>query len=430
MHILLVADGRSPITRRWIQGVLALDHQVTLVTTYPCEAVPGILAQHCLPVAFGGLAGSQAGRGETYRRAGARPAPTNGMGGTPIAPARGGSRAGDGDASQQWISRARRFFLAGRYWLGPLTLGHYARMLHQILTEAQPDLVHALRIPFEGMLAAAAEPEVPLVITVWGNDLTLHAPTTPAMRAWTRRTLLRANGLLADTRRDLRLAHQWGFAADRPQEVVPGNGGIDLLELDRVHSSHTGTFPNLLPAGVPLVINPRGLRPAYVRNDVFFQAIPLVLQHREEVVFVCPSMEGQSEALKWMQRLHLGSNVRLLPYLPQVQLWELFQRAEISASISTHDGTPNTLLEAMACACFPVVGDLEALREWITPGVNGLVVEPGKPQALAEALLLALEHPELRARAAEINQQLVAERAEVGAMRVRLAEFYRSIVLV
>ncbi len=110
-------------------------------------------------------------------------------------------------------------------------------------------------------------------------------------------------------------------------------------------------------------------------------------------------------------------------------MWELFQRAEISASISTHDGTPNTLLEAMASGCFPVVGDLEALREWITPGVNGLVVEPGKPQALAEALLLALEHPELRARAGEINQRLVTERAEVGAMRARLDEFYSAVAL-
>ena len=217
-------------------------------------------------------------------------------------------------------------------------------------------------------------------------------------------------------------------AADRPTLVVPGNGGIDLAELDRVRPGSSDTFSNLLPAGVPLVVNPRGLRPAYVRNDVFFQAIPLVLQHRPEVFFVCPSMEGQSEALGWVQRLNLKKNVRLLPYLPQSQLWELFARAEISASISTHDGTPNTLLEAMACGCFPVVGDLEALREWITPGVNGLLIEPGKPQALAEALLLALDQPALRARAAEINRRLVCERAEVGVVREKLKAFYQNVM--
>ena len=138
-------------------------------------------------------------------------------------------------------------------------------------------------------------------------------------------------------------------------------------------------------------------------------------------------MEGQSEALGWVQRLNLAKNVRLLPYLPQSQLWELFARAEISTSISTHDGTPNTLLEAMACACFPVVGDLEALREWITPGVNGLLVEPGKPQALADALLLALSQPELRARAAQINRRLIGERAEVGVVREKLSGFYQAM---
>lgn len=398
MHILLIADGRSPIARRWIQGGLALNHRITLVSSYPCPAVPGVQAQYVLPVAFAGMGGSQAG-----------------------------GRAGAASTGRKLVSRARKVFLGGRYYLGPLTLPAYGRMLKKILAETQPDLIHALRIPFEGMLATAAEPEIPVVITVWGNDLTLHAPTTNAMRTWTRRTLRRANGLLADVARDLRLASEWGFDGDRPTLVSPGNGGIDLAELDRVGIGHPDTFANLLPAGVPLVVNPRGLRPAYVRNDIFFQAIPLVLQHRPDVFFVAPSMEGQSEAMGWVQRLNLGKNVRLLPYLPQSQLWELFARAEISASISTHDGTPNTLLEAMACACFPVVGDLEALREWITPGVNGLLVEPGKPQALADALLLALSQPELRASAAQVNRRLISERAEVGVVREKLGAFYQTM---
>ena len=399
MHILLVADGRSPITRRWIQGLLALEYQVSLVSSYPCPAVEGVRSQHVLPVAFASMGGSQAGGGAAPQSASNR---------------------------RRLVSRARGLFLVGRYWLGPLTLPRYAPALRKIIASEAPDLIHALRIPFEGMLAAAAEPEIPLVVTVWGNDLTLHAPSSAPMRNWTRRTLRRANGLLADAYRDVRLGREWGFAAERPVLVAPGNGGIDVAELDRVRSIQVDTFSNLLPAGVPLVVNPRGLRPAYVRTDVFFQAIPLVLQHRPEVHFFCPSMEGQPEALGWMERLHLGQSVSLLPYLSQAHLWELFQRAEINASISTHDGTPNTLLEAMTCGCFPVVGDLEALREWITPGVNGLLVEPGKPQALAEALLLALDQPELRNHAAAANRALVLERAEVGAVRAKLAVFYRQ----
>ena len=33
-----------------------------------------------------------------------------------------------------------------------------------------------------------------------------------------------------------------------------------------------------------------------------------------------------------------------------------------------HDGTPNTLLEGMACGCLPVAGDLDSIREWLKPG--------------------------------------------------------------
>jgi glycosyltransferase involved in cell wall biosynthesis len=40
----------------------------------------------------------------------------------------------------------------------------------------------------------------------------------------------------------------------------------------------------------------------------------------------------------------------------------------------------------MACGCYPVVGDIESLREWITPGVNGSLIDPGDVKALRMAV--------------------------------------------
>jgi glycosyltransferase involved in cell wall biosynthesis len=402
MHILLVADGRSPITLHWIQGLQALQHEITLVSTYPCLPVQGLKGLHVLPVAFAGQGGSQAGAGQGR-------------------PSGGGKRA--------LVSRMRGLFQAGRYLLGPLTLPYYARQLERIAAEAKPDLVHALRIPFEGMLAASAKTGLPTAVTIWGNDLSLHAGQTPLMRSLTLQTLRRANGLAADVERDIRMGCLWGFASDRPTLVVPGNGGVDFDEINRVNNQYTDILSRQLPAGVPLIVNPRGLRPGYVRNDVFFESIPLVLQHRPDAFFVCCSMAGQPEALAWIQRLKIGHAVRLLAYLPQPQLWDLFQRAEITVSVSTHDGTPNTLLEAMACGCFPVAGDLESIREWITPGVNGLLVEPNKPQGLAQALLLALAKPELRLAAAATNRTMVRQRAVVDLVRAKMEGFYQSLLV-
>lgn len=406
MHILLVADGRSPTTRGWIRGLVALQHQVTLVSTYPCLAVPDIYKQFVVPVALGGLAGSQAS-------------------------AKG--RAGSAGGFKKFLGRARGLALALRYWLGPLTLPVYAPRLREIIERTQPDLVHALRVPFEGMLAMAAQPSVPLVVSIWGNDLTLHAYGSQAMRRWTTRTLRRANGLLADARRDLRLGQEWGFSPERPMMVLPGAGGIDLTEMYAIRSQASPELEAVLPAGLsgpncpPIVVNPRGFRPGSVRTDTFFEAIPMVHERDQRVVFVCTGMAGQLDALHYVQHWKLHDSVVLTPFLSQAQLWSLFQKADVMLSVSAHDGTPNSLLEAMACGCFPVAGDIESLREWITPGVNGLLVEPSKPQSVAEAVLSALDRPDLRASAAETNLEIIRKRAETGYVRSQMEVFYRRV---
>ena len=108
---------------------------------------------------------------------------------------------------------------------------------------------------------------------------------------------------------------------------------------------------------------------------------------------------------------------------------DLYRRAQVLVSPSTHDGTPNSLLEGMACGCFPIAGDLESIREWITPSLNGLLVDPADPQALAEAVLMAMENKDLRAQAAQVNEKLIAERAEYQHVMAQAEEFYTRIAL-
>jgi len=175
------------------------------------------------------------------------------------------------------------------------------------------------------------------------------------------------------------------------------------------------------------VVNPRGFR-AYVRNDVFFQAIPLVLAKCPEAFFRCVSMAGEAEAVGWVERLGIGKAVELLPALPHAEMADVFRGARVTVSPSTHDGTPNSLLEAMACGCLPVAGDLESIREWITPGANGLLVDPSDPQALAEAIVIALENTGLREEALKINASLIATRAEYRQCMAMVEAFYRKIV--
>ena len=145
------------------------------------------------------------------------------------------------------------------------------------------------------------------------------------------------------------------------------------------------------------VIQPRGFR-AYVQNEAFFRALPLILHAVPTTRFIFPSMADETQAQDWVRKSGVSPAVTLLPHQTRLQMADLFRQAQVIVSPTTHDGTPNTMLEALACGCFPVAGDLQSLREWITPGVNGLLCDPTSSQALAEAVLQAITSPDLRPR--------------------------------
>lgn len=394
--LLFVADGRSPIALNWIRYFTENGYTVHLVSTYPCQPDLSLASLQVIAPAFGEIAG------EPF------PVAAGGRSSTPVQVRR---------LLRRVIPMGARSAI--RQWLGPLTLPGPARRLSALLKRIQPNLVHAMRVPYEGMLAALADPPMPLLISIWGNDFTLHARSTPAMAALTRRTMQRASALHADCFRDQRLAQRWGFRPSKPSIVLPGSGGI---QMDVFFPS--SERPN--PHSQPTVINPRGFR-AYVRTDTFFKAIPLVLQARPEVRFLCPATEHEPQARRWVEQLGIASAVDLLPRVPRQQMAELFRQSQIVVSPTTHDGTPNTLLEGMACGCFPIAGDIESLREWITPGVNGLLVHPDDAKGLAEAVLSALAQPALLEKAKEHNLRLIGERAEYRQVMEQAEDFYRKL---
>lgn len=398
MHILLVADGRSPTTIRWLDGLLALGYRVTLISSHPCDTLSGLEALHVLPIAFSQFSASK----------------------------NSGRKKGK-SLIRRLIKSFRRPFLEARYLLAPLSLWNYAPRFRRLVEQIKPDVVHALRIPYEGMLASFTPAGVPVAVSIWGNDLTLHATHTRTMAALTRKTLQRASGLHTDTERDMRLAHDWGFPPDRPGLVAPGNGGIDLEQIRHFRAPLSAENEALIPRDHTLIINPRGLR-AYTRTDTFFQSIPLILAKEPKTAVICPAMAGEAEAQRWAAAIGADERVVLLPPLPQNQLWDLFTRCPISLSITSHDGTPNTLLEAMSCGSFPIAGDIESLREWIIPGENGILVDPGSPEALAEAVILSLQDQEKRERANRYNLEMVSERAEISKVRPKIASFYQNLL--
>ncbi|MCJ7694732.1 MAG: glycosyltransferase family 4 protein [Anaerolineaceae bacterium] len=403
-HILVLADGRSPTTKSWLNSLFSLDFRVSLISSFPCTKMDGLEHFEVIPIAFSRFASGES-EGKTHVV----------------------SRSGKRSGLKKYIRHFSSLFTILRYWLGPISLVWNVKVYKTAIAVYKPDLVHALRIPFEGMLGSYTPKDIPFVVSTWGNDLTLHAKGSPCMRLFTRRCLKRADGLTSDTQRDINLASEWGFDIENPTLNVPGSSGLNIEMILNGTGAKFNDEKWRIPEGKLWAINPRGFRPHSVHNDVFFAAIPLVLQKHPEVIFVCPNF-AESQAEAWLEKFQIRHATFLLPKLTQEQLWSLYKQCALFVSPSSHDGTPNTLLEAMACGCFPVAGDIESLREWIQSGENGLLINPRDPQALADAINLAIESPDLRLNAARINQNLMYEKASLKTNQPRIQDFYNSLM--
>jgi hypothetical protein len=383
--LLFYADGRSATTRNWLKYWIQRGDEVHLATSFACQEIPGLASLQVVPVAF------SSAKKESINTVKSK--------------------------SRLWGSGLVKTRLLIRQWLGPLTLPSAGRVLKTLSEKIQPDLVHAMRIPFEGMTAAAAKIHFPLVMSVWGSDFIQHARSSPLMGYWTRKSMLAADGLHPDCERDLRIGKQWGFYADKPSLVIPGNGGVDPQIFHRPSE----------PVTKPVVLNPRGFR-STIKQEVFFRSIPLVLAAIPEARFLCSSMAGDADAAAWVSRLGIEASVELLPHLPHEEVGNLLRQPAVLVSPSSFDGTPNSVLEGMACGCYPVVGDIESLREWITPGKNGSLVDPNNSKDLADAIVTALRNPDLRLKAAEENAVIISSRADYTTGMTKAATFYQEVI--
>ncbi len=103
--------------------------------------------------------------------------------------------------------------------------------------------------------------------------------------------------------------------------------------------------------------------------------------------------------------LGLGDSVRLLGYRSDLPDW--YEAMDVFALSSLREGLPNVLLEAMALETPVVATRIAGVPRLVRHEENGLLVEPGFVEELAEALGRVLRDAELRGRLARAGRRTV-----------------------
>jgi len=143
--------------------------------------------------------------------------------------------------------------------------------------------------------------------------------------------------------------------------------------------------------------------------------------------------DGQDRAkiLALVRQLGLDPVCRWLGTQPHHVVLEHYRRADLFvlgcevAADGDRDGIPNVLFESMVMGVPVVTTALSAIPELVEPGKTGLLVPPGRPEALAEAMLKMLADAGLRQRVIPAARDRVLRDFDNRTLVGRLADIYR-----
>jgi len=338
VRLCYVANPTSIHTQRWIRAFAAQGHELTLIGVSPTRKA---LAPGALP------------------------------------------------AGIRLIDLGARFDVRGvRYALWGL-------MARRIVRSLQFDLVHAHQVAGPGWVAAATGMH-PLVVTAWGSDL-LVGPQRSRVQRWLARWVLHSADRVTCVSQELAEAARALGAP--PERVRVTYWGVDT-DLFRPAPPKPELRQALHLGSGPIVLNLRALWSIY-NPLTFAEAIGLVRAQVPEAQFVVRTHVHDARLLAEfqaaVQRQGAESAVTAVGALPDEQaIADLYRLADVAVSIPSSDGTPVSVLEAMACGIPVIATELPSLREWITDGENGYLVPVRDAPALAAAVIRLLREPERR----------------------------------
>ncbi len=171
------------------------------------------------------------------------------------------------------------------------------------------------------------------------------------------------------------------------------------------------------------------------------EAIPAVLEtHRDvSVHFVgmdrpapCHLLSRGKTAVDVIRSLvpeQFHDRLLFTPHVPVTEIVRLQQNATLSVMPTRgFESFSYTALEAMACGTPVIATQCGGPGEIITHEVDGLLVPPGRPTSLAEAMLRLLADTSLRQHLGMGGRQTVETRFSMPVVLPRILEWYKDVI--
>lgn len=291
--------------------------------------------------------------------------------------------------------------------------------LYRFLRQRKPDIVHSHLLRWGPPVARLAR--VPVVLS------TEHGWNPPRGRFGI--IFDRTNNLFADrvigvseaTR--LMQIKKWQMPADR---VVTIPNAIDTTDFSRPIDEAAKRVELGIKLDSP-VIATTGRLVDIKAQHLFIEAAAEVLKAHPEAVFLIIGEGPRRQELENLANdLRLGDHVRFLGFRNDVR--ELIRIFDIACLSSISEGTPITILEAMACGKPAVVTNVGGCPEVVLDGKTGRVVPPGDSTKLAEAIDYLLANSDVAKKMGEAGREHAETEYSETANLEKLTKLYTSLL--
>lgn len=136
-----------------------------------------------------------------------------------------------------------------------------------------------------------------------------------------------------------------------------------------------------------------------------------------------PSVVPQTDLDKWQHE-------KVITWLGEVSdVRPIVANADVIVLPSYREGVPRSLLEAAAMEKPIITTDAVGCREVVKNGVNGLLVPVKDSKALAQAMILMIEHPEMRKRMGVAGREKVQREFDERIVIDKILQVYEQEML-
>ena len=212
--------------------------------------------------------------------------------------------------------------------------------------------------------------------------------------------------------------------------IIAGSGvRTDLFALPRlddgevVRRAELGLTEN----GIVVVMISRIVRSKGVLD--FADAARAVRQVDPGITFllVGPADTGSLDALTAEELRKLSGDVTWVG--PRGDVKDILALSDIFVYPSFYrEGVPRVLVEAASMALPLIVADAPGSKDVVEDGVNGVLVPPKDPAAIADAVLRLIRAPELRARFGESSRELAVSQFDLSIVAERTRSLYQALL--